>query len=159
VVSVFYGIQCSLSNFELSATIMTYSSPDDNTSVSKTVWLVHTMVRKIFPSRGSCLTRLSEPESHPCSVSALLYHRISHQLNKIYRKHYRSCVTHLCTSETASHKPLSNNWLVLCVRDAKLFLLQEVVTHVTELRKPPYCMTISVTLNILYIEKNNRQKS
>jgi hypothetical protein len=28
--------------------------------------------------------------------------------------------------------------------DAKLSLLQEVVTHVAELRKPPYCMTISV---------------
>jgi hypothetical protein len=28
--------------------------------------------------------------------------------------------------------------------DAKLSLLQEVVTHVTELRKPPYYMTISV---------------
>jgi hypothetical protein len=34
--------------------------------------------------------------------------------------------------------------LVLCVGDAKLSLLQEVVTHVTELRKSPYCMTISV---------------
>jgi hypothetical protein len=32
----------------------------------------------------------------------------------------------------------------LCVRDAKLSLLQEVVTHVTELRKHPYCMTISI---------------
>jgi hypothetical protein len=29
-------------------------------------------------------------------------------------------------------------------RDAKLSLLQEVVTHSTELHKPPYCMTISV---------------
>jgi hypothetical protein len=34
--------------------------------------------------------------------------------------------------------------LVLCIGDAKLPLLQEVVTHVTELRKPPYYMTISV---------------
>ena len=87
----------------------------------------------------------------------LHYHRICHQLNiywmnsvdvfaavKIHRKHYRSCVTHLCTSRTTSNKPLSNGWLVLCVGDAKLSLLQEVVTHVTELRKPPYCMTISV---------------
>jgi hypothetical protein len=32
VVSVCYGIQCSLNNFELSATIMTNSSPDHNTS-------------------------------------------------------------------------------------------------------------------------------
>ena len=32
IVSVFYGIQCSLSNFELSATIMIISSPDHNTS-------------------------------------------------------------------------------------------------------------------------------
>jgi hypothetical protein len=61
---------------------------------------------------------------------------------KIHRKHYRSCVTHLCTSGTTSHKPFSNDWLVLCVGDAKLSL-QEVATHVTELRKPPYCMTIS----------------
>jgi hypothetical protein len=30
----------------------------------------------------------------------------------------------------------------LCVGDAKLSL-QEVVTHVTDLRKPPYCMKIS----------------
>jgi hypothetical protein len=77
------------------------------------------------------------------------YHRICHQLNiygmnsvdvfatvQINRKHYGSCVTHLCTSGTTSHKPLSNDWLVICVRDAKLSLLQEVVTHVTELRKP-----------------------
>jgi hypothetical protein len=63
---------------------------------------------------------------------------------KIRRKHYKSCVTHLCTNGTTSHKPLSNDWMVLCVGDAKLSLLQEVVTHVTELRKPPYCMTISV---------------
>jgi hypothetical protein len=63
---------------------------------------------------------------------------------KIHRKHYRSCVTHLCTCGTTSHKPLSNDWLVLCVGDAKLSLLQEVFTHVTELCKPPYCVTISV---------------
>jgi hypothetical protein len=30
----------------------------------------------------------------------------------------------------------------LCVGNAKLSL-QEVITHVTELRKPPYCMMIS----------------
>jgi len=61
-----------------------------------------------------------------------------------HRKHYRSWVTHLCTSGTTFHKPLSNDWLVLCVGDAKLSLLQEVFTHVTEFHKPPYCMTISV---------------
>jgi hypothetical protein len=49
IVSVFYGIQCSLNNFQLSATIMTNSSPDHDTSASKTVGLVHTLVRKTFP--------------------------------------------------------------------------------------------------------------
>jgi hypothetical protein len=53
-------------------------------------------------------------------------------------------VTHLRKSGTIFHKPLSTDWLVLCIADAKLSLLQEVVTHVTELHKPPYCMTISV---------------
>jgi hypothetical protein len=48
IVSVFYDIQCSLNNFELSAKIMTNSSPDHNTSASKTVVLVHTLVRKTF---------------------------------------------------------------------------------------------------------------
>jgi hypothetical protein len=47
-VSVFYSIQCSLNNFELSATIMKNSSPDHNTSDSKTGGLVHTLVRKTF---------------------------------------------------------------------------------------------------------------
>ena len=42
IVSVLYGIQYSLSNFELSATIMTNSSPDHNTSGSKTIGLVYT---------------------------------------------------------------------------------------------------------------------
>ena len=59
---------------------------------------------------------------------------------KIHRKQYRSCVTHMCTSGTTSHKHLSND----CVGYAKLSFLQEVVTHVTELRKPPCCMPISV---------------
>jgi hypothetical protein len=36
IVSVFYGIQYSLNYFELSATIMTNSSPDHNTFVFKT---------------------------------------------------------------------------------------------------------------------------
>jgi hypothetical protein len=50
IVSVFYDIQYSLNNFELSATIMKHSSPDHNTSASKTVGLVHTLVRKKFPT-------------------------------------------------------------------------------------------------------------
>jgi hypothetical protein len=50
IVSVFYGIQCSLNNFELSATIMTNSSPGHSTSASKTIGLVHTLVRKTFPT-------------------------------------------------------------------------------------------------------------
>ena len=50
IISVFYGIQCSLNNFELSVTIMTNSSPDHNTSVSKTVGFVHTLVHKTFPT-------------------------------------------------------------------------------------------------------------
>jgi hypothetical protein len=67
--------------------------------------------------------------------------RICHQLNiywmnsvdvfaavKIHQKHYRSCVTYLCTSRTTSNKPLSNGWLVLCVRDAKLSLLHLVLS-------------------------------
>ena len=48
--SVFYGIQCSLSNLELSLTIMTNSSSDHNTSASKTVRLEYTLVRKTFPT-------------------------------------------------------------------------------------------------------------
>jgi hypothetical protein len=48
IASVFYGIQCSLNNFELRATIMTNSIPDHNTSAFKTVGLVHTLVRKTF---------------------------------------------------------------------------------------------------------------
>jgi hypothetical protein len=50
IVTVFYGIQCSLNYFEPSAIIMTNSSPDHNTSASKTVGLVHTLVRKTFPT-------------------------------------------------------------------------------------------------------------
>ena len=50
IVSVFYGIQCSLNNFELSATIMKNSSPYHNTSASITVGLVHILVRKKFPT-------------------------------------------------------------------------------------------------------------
>jgi NADH:ubiquinone oxidoreductase subunit 6 (subunit J) len=33
IISIFYGIQCSLNNFELSATIIANSIPDNNTSV------------------------------------------------------------------------------------------------------------------------------
>ena len=50
IVSVFYGIQCSLNNYELNATTMTNSSPDHNTSASKTVGLVHILVCKAFPT-------------------------------------------------------------------------------------------------------------
>ena len=50
IISIFYGIQCSLNNFELSATIMTNSIPDNNTSASKLVGLLHTLVRKTFPT-------------------------------------------------------------------------------------------------------------
>ena len=39
----------SMNNFELSATIVTNSSPDHNTSASKTVELVHTLVLKHSP--------------------------------------------------------------------------------------------------------------
>ena len=49
-VSVFYDIKCSLNNLELSATIMANSSPGHNTSASKTVGLVHILVRKAFPT-------------------------------------------------------------------------------------------------------------
>ena len=49
IVSVFYGIQCALNNVELSSTIMINSSPDHNTSASKTVGLVHTLVLKHSP--------------------------------------------------------------------------------------------------------------
>jgi hypothetical protein len=100
-----WRLHCSLNNFELRATIMTNSSPDHNTSASKMVGLVHAMVHGM----------------NSVDVFAAL---------KVHGKHYRSCVMHLCTNGTTSHKPLS--------------LLQEVVTHVTELRKPPYYMTISV---------------
>ena len=75
------------------------------------------------------------------------YHRICHQLNiydmnsadvfaivKIHRKHYRSCVT----------QAFSQRLIGAMRRRAKLSLMEEVVTHVTELRKPQYCMTISV---------------
>ena len=47
IISEFYGIQCSLNNFELSATIMTNSSSDHNTSASKTVGLI--LVHKRSP--------------------------------------------------------------------------------------------------------------
>jgi len=50
IVSVFYGIQCSMNNFDPSATIMTNSSPDHNTSASKTVGFVHTLLCKTFPT-------------------------------------------------------------------------------------------------------------
>jgi hypothetical protein len=48
IVSVFYGIICSLNDFEPSAIIMTNFSPDHNTSASKSVGQVHALVRKTF---------------------------------------------------------------------------------------------------------------
>jgi len=48
IISVYYGIQCFMNNFELRATIMTNYSPYHNASASKTVGLVHTLVRKTF---------------------------------------------------------------------------------------------------------------
>jgi hypothetical protein len=39
-----------MNNFELSATIMTNSTPDHNTSAAKTVGLVHILVCKAFPT-------------------------------------------------------------------------------------------------------------
>jgi hypothetical protein len=97
-------------------------------------------------SRGSCLARLYEPETHPySSLIGSITESVDLFANvKIHRKNYRTFVTYLCTSGTTSRIPLSNEWLVLCVGDVRLLLLREVVTHVTELRTPPYCMTISV---------------
>jgi len=61
IVSLFYGIQCSLNNFELSATIMTNSSLDHNNSASKTVGLVHKLVRKTFPTpAGHMITSIAK---------------------------------------------------------------------------------------------------
>jgi len=37
-----------------------------------------------------------------------LWDELGRRVN-IHRKHYSSCVTHLCTSGTTSHKPLSND--------------------------------------------------
>jgi hypothetical protein len=65
IVSVYYVIQCSLNNFELSATIMPNSSPDHNTSASKTVGLVHTLVCKTFYS-GMSLCHMSTIMSQLC---------------------------------------------------------------------------------------------
>ena len=42
----------NIENFELSVTIMTNSSPNHNTSTSKMVGLVHTLVRKTFPTHA-----------------------------------------------------------------------------------------------------------
>lgn len=118
----------------LSATVKLWSR--DNATLQDVTWLVYV---KTFWDR---ITFVFILDRH--------YHRICQQLNmygmnsinvfttvRIHQKHYRSCVMHLCLSGTTSHKPLSNDWMVLCVRDAKLLLLQEVVRHVTELCKPP----------------------
>ena len=64
IVSAFYDIQCSLNNFELSATIITNSSPNHSTSVSKTVGLVHTraLVGKAFPDPAvHTITSIAKP--------------------------------------------------------------------------------------------------
>jgi hypothetical protein len=120
IVMQYGGLRSSVTCVTTSYSKNSFASPTHRTNQLLTTFLIlsfcpfynsETLITSfnMLMSRGSCLTRLSEPESHPCSASALLYHRISHQLNTIYRKHYRSCVTHLCTSGTASHKPLSNN--------------------------------------------------
>ena len=83
------------------------------------------------------------------------YHRICHQLNiygmnsvdmfslvKIHRKHYRSCVTHLCTSGTTFHKPLSNDWLVLWRRRCEA--VDAARGGHTRYWTPETCMAISV---------------
>ena len=63
IVYAFYGIQCSLNNFELSATIMTNSSTEHNTSVSKTVGLLYTLVRKTFPTPAvHTITSIAKPK-------------------------------------------------------------------------------------------------
>ena len=77
------------------------------------------------------------------------YHRICHQLNLYVVNSVADVFASPNQPETLQDLRDAlvhewNHWLVLCVRDAKLSLLQEVVTHVTELCKPPYCMTISV---------------
>ena len=77
------------------------------------------------------------------------YHRICHQLKiygmnpvdvfatvKIHCKHNRSCVNTTGAVEQHSTSLYSTiDWLYA------LEMLQEVVTHVTELLKSPYCMT------------------
>ena len=50
IVSVSYGIQCSVNNFELSVTITRNSRPDHNTSASKTVGPAHTLGYKTCPT-------------------------------------------------------------------------------------------------------------
>jgi hypothetical protein len=106
-------------------------------------------------SHVSCLSRLSEPESHPCSSLAGIIDLspIEHLWDELGRRvHHRQN-----PPETLQelHDTFVHEWnnipqafiqqlMVLCIRDAKLSLLQEVVPHVTELRKSPYSMTISV---------------
>jgi hypothetical protein len=72
-------------------------------------------------SRGSFLSRLFWTRITSVFFHGRHYHRICHQLNiyginsvdvfttvQIHRKHYRGCVTRLCTRGTTFHKPLSN---------------------------------------------------
>ena len=105
-------------------------------------------------SRGSCLSILSEPESQCSSLAALSpdLSPIEHLWNELVR-----CV---CQNPPETLQELRDTFVhewhsilqafvqrligSICVGDPKLSLLQEVVTHVIELRKPPYCMTISV---------------
>ena len=79
-------------------------------------------------SLGSCSSKLSEPESHPCSSLAgiitgsvtnwNLWDELGRHVHhrQIHWKHYRNCVMHVCMSGTTSHKPLSNDWLILCAK-------------------------------------------
>ena len=72
-----YGIQCSLSNFELIATIMTNTSPDHNSFASKTVGLVHTLVVKrspwlLYTRKRSSLKRSENQDS---SLKMVCCHR------------------------------------------------------------------------------------
>jgi hypothetical protein len=57
-------------------------------------------------SSVTCMTTSCSNDSFSVDVFATV---------KIHRKHYSSCVTHLCTSGTTYQKPLSNDWLVLVV--------------------------------------------
>ena len=118
-----------------------------NMTMQNVTWLV--FVKTVCDKR----------EWHPCSsLAGIVTGSVTNWTLNVYwinsvdvfatvtfhQRHYRNCVTHLCRSRTTPHTPLSNDWSVLRVGDAQLSLLQEVVTHVTEFRNPPYCITIYV---------------